>query len=492
MSSKPLVNALATAAAPDLRAWVRLNADEVEGVVDDALAIPANVERTSAPSEEEEENETFTPLAFGDADDLADDGLTDEERKRALSWLKKRAGRTEGEFDAGEAATAIALLPGWSVEVLTTYRAVPMNATTNDGAFPRALVEAGFVHVPVKGNRDPSVGSSSYPSNIEGVSSATRYGDKEESLRVTPEIGDTFREFDPKKTTVKILPPGRWAARIGRNGPQGDTVLTKPVLVFEEQGGIRVTNAQGQTAEATGKSSWKALYGEYKYDRIKGTYAIIGGLGLAAAAEALVKLLERRVKAREGVAATWGKHLCPVCFGHAAVTPSTHHMVDHRHRRPGVGYNVAPCAGNRYAPYKESPEGTRWALQNYRSELLSKVESLRFTLEHPEKQAYLREVTVLDERGWPIRDLVPPREAKYRGEKRERKQQVVVQFGHPWFEQEYARDLRIRRREVKSLRDSIKFYAAAVRLWELGLDNVFTISEGMRDEDTPTIPAGLL
>lgn len=493
-ANKPLVTSLATAAAPSLRAWVRLNADEIEGVVDAALAIPANVEPTHL-SEEEEEGEVFTPLAFGDADDLAEDGLSDEQRKRALSWLKKRAARTEGEFDAGEAHNALSLLPGWSSEILETRRAVPMNGTTAGTAFPVALVEAGFTQIPAPSGRvqSPTVGdgyTSGRKSNIEGVSRVSF--DDEEAIRVTPEIAATFLPFDAKKTKVKDLPAGRWVAGRVRYEDGGTVLLFKPVLVFAEKGGLRVTNAKGETATVSGgKSGWKALYGESKWKLGEGSWTV-GGLGLAAAADALVKPLERRVKAREGAAATWGKHLCPVCFGHAAVTPSTQHMVDHRHRRPGVGYNVAPCAGNRFAPYKESPKGTRWALQNYRNELPRMVESLRFALEHPEKQAYKRKVIVKDERGLPILDLVPPHEASYRGEKRTRTQYVVVRYGHPFFQQEYERDLRIQRRELKALRDSIKFYAAAVRLWEPGLDNILAISKGMRDEDTPAIPAGLL
>ena len=492
--NKPLVTALATAAAPSLRAWVRSNTDEVEGVVDAALAIPANVVLADL-SEEEEEGEVFTPLAFGDADDLADDGLTDEQRKRALSWLKKRAGRTEGEFDAEAAHDAISLLPGWSSEILETRRAVPMNGTTAGTAFPVALVEAGFTQTPAPSGRvqSPTVGdgyTSGRKSNIEGVSRVSF--DDVEAIRVTPEIAATFLPFDAKKTKVKDLPAGRWVAGRVRYEDGGTVLLFKPVLVFAERGGLRVTNAKGETATvAGGKSAWKALYGESKWELGEGSWTE-GGLGLAAAAKALVAPLERRVKAREGAQATWGKHLCPVCFGHAAVTPTSHHMVDHRHERPGVGYNVAPCAGNRYRPYKESPEGTRWALQNYRSELPNKVEKLQFTLEHPERQAYKRKVVVLDERGLPIRDLVPPHEASYRGEKRNRVQHIVVQDGHPLFPQEYERDLRIQQRELKALRDSIKFYAAAVRLWEPGLDDILAISKGMRDEDTPSIPEDLL
>lgn len=495
MSSKPLVNALATAAAPDLRAWVRSNAEEVEGVVDAALEVPDDVQ----PVVGEPEEEVFTPLAFGDVADLAEDGLTSEQRKRALSWLDKRAHYGEGEFDAEEAHLALSLLPGWSSEVLTTLRAVPMNRTTADGSFPAALVEAGFTHVPVPGNRAPFVGDghSSSPnarkSNIEGVSYATRYGDAEESLFVTPEIAATFREFDPKKTKVKDLPAGRWAARISMG--VGDAVLTKPVLVFAEQGGLRVTNTKGETATVTGgKSGWKALYGDRKWELGKGSWTV-GGLGLAEAASAVVDALTRKVKAREAFEAAnkkaWGGALCPVCFQRAAVTPTSNHMVDHRHMRPGWGYNVKPCEGNRYAPYKDSPAGSEAVLGGLEAHLPRMIEELRAVLAHPEKQAYPVNVYVRDERGEIVYDLVPPHLAKYRNEKKARTQQVIVRQGHRLFPERYAKDVAGRKGSIRATANAIPFYAAAVRVWRRGLDNMEPIEAAARTEVAPALPRDL-
>ena len=491
MSSKPLVNALATASAPDLRAWVRSNADEVEGVVDAALAVPENVALA-----EEVDFSAPTPLSFGDVADLAEDGLTDEARKRALAWLNKRASRTEGEFDAQDAHYAISLLPGWRSEVLTTLRAVPMNSTTKDGAFPRALVEAGFVHVPVKGNREPSVGSSSFGggSNIEGVSYATNYGDAEESLRVTPEIAATFSAFDPKKMKVKDLPAGRWAARIWRSSTGvGDAVLTKPVIVLEERGGIRVTNPEGETATVSGgKATWKALYGER--DR---NWNYTGGLGMVEAAKSVVDALARKVETREAFTKAnkggWGGALCPVCFQRAAVTPSSRHMVDHRHTRPGWGYNVAPCEGNRYAPYKESPAGSQYALDGLRGSFDTLNTSLRDVLAHPEKQSYRVKVYVKDAFGSPIYDKVAAKDWRGRDTTKQvrREQEITVRQGHPLFRGLYEKDVKARKEQIRAVAASIPFYTAAVRVWEPGLDTTEPILAATRKTDAPALPHDL-
>lgn len=488
MTRNPLVNALATAAAPDLRAWVRSNADEVEGVVDAALAVPENVALA-----EEVDFSAPTPLSFGDVADLADDGLTDEQRKRALAWLKKRAERTEGEFDAQDAHYAISLLPGWSSEIVETRRTVPLNGTTADGSFPAALVEAGFVHVPVPGNRTPTAGAgytSGNKSNIEGVSRVSF--DNEEAIRVTPEIAATFHPFDAKKTKVKDLPAGRWAAGF-RSESGGTVLLMKPVLVFAEHGGLRVTNAKGETATVTGgKAAWKALYGER--DR---NWNYTGGLGVVEAAKGIVDALARKVEAREAFTKAnkggWGGALCPVCFQRAAVTPSSRHMVDHRHTRPGWGYNVAPCEGNRYAPYKESSAGSQYALDGLRGSFDALNTSLRDVLAHPEKKSYRVKVYVKDEFGYPVYDKVPAKDWRGRETTKEvrREQEITVRQGHPLFRGLYEKDVKARKQQIRAVAASIPFYTAAVRVWEPGLDTTEPILAATRKTDAPALPRDL-
>lgn len=489
MSSKPLVNALTAAAAPDLRAWVNANADEVENVVDAALEVPddvtlAEVVDFSIP----------TPLAFGDVADLADDGLTDEQRKRALAWLKKRADRSEGEFDAGVAHDAISLLPGWSSEVLETRRAVAMNSTTAETSFPVALVEAGFIHVPVKGNYEPTLGGGwRGQSNIEGVSRASDSYDDEQSIRVTPEIAATFLPFDAKKTKVKDLPAGRWVAGRVRYEDGGIVRLFKPVLVFAEQGGLRVTNAKGETATVTGgKSAWKAFYGER--DR---SWNYTGGLGMKEAAKAAVDALTRKVETHDAFAqankGAWGGALCPVCFQRAAVTPTSRHMVDHRHQRLGRGYNVHPCEGNHYAPYKDSPAGTQAQLDGLRIQFDARITDLRDVLAHPEKQTYKVRVYVKDDKGNFIYDTVPARNkwGEHYTETVRREQEIVVRQGHPLFRDLYVKDVKARKDYIRAVADAIPFFVGAVRVWEPGLDNLSPILAATRKTDAPPLPRDL-
>jgi hypothetical protein len=479
VSSKPLVNALATAAAPDLRAWVRSNAEEVEGVVDAALAVPENVALA-----EEVDFSAPTPLSFGEVADLAEDGLTDEQRKRALAWLKKRADRSEGEFDAEVAHDAITLLPGWSSEIVTTRRAVPMNGTTANGSFPAAMIEAGIPHTPVRAGWSPRW------DNFLVVQKGG--GWDEDRMIAEREIAETFRAFDAKKTKVKDLPAGRWAASIEWRD-DGTAMIVKPVLVFAEQGGLRVTNAQGDTATVTGgKSAWKAFYGERDSN-----WKYTGGLGMREAAKSVVDALARKVEAREAFVKAskggWGGALCPVCFQRAAVTPTSRHMVDHRHQRPGWGYNVSPCEGNRYAPYKESPAGTQFTLRGLHGMFDGYVTSLRDMLAHPEKQAYRVKVYLKDEQGRPIYDKVPVKDWRGRDTTKQvqRQTEIVVRQGHPLFRDLYEKDEKARRAQIHATADAIPFYAAAVRVWQEGLDDASPILAATRKTDAPALPRDL-
>jgi hypothetical protein len=495
MSSKPLITALASAAAPTLRGWVQRNAAKVERVADAALAVPDDV----TPTSDQPVEEVFTPLVFGDVADLTDDGLTDEQRKRALAWIDKRAHNVEGEFDAEDARLAISLLPGWRSEVVETLRAVPMNNTTADRSFPAALVEAGLTHVPVRGNQAPSLGESGYrASNIEGARDVTRYGDKDHRIYVTDEIAARFQPYDAKKTKVKDLPAGLWAAEITRvregaplaeqHGP--GVVLTKPVVVIAEAGGLRVTNPAGVTETISGKSAWTALYGAR--DR---NFRYAGGLGITEAAKAVLAKLERKVATRTAFAAVnkggWGGALCPVCFQRAAVTPTTRHMVDHRHTRPGWGYNVAPCEGRLFPPYKDSPEGSQASLRSLRERIPQQIADLRDVLAHPEKQSYTVKVYVRDERGQPVYEPAPPNAGRFRGAKVQQTKLVTVRQGHRLFPERYAADVKRRREEIMAAANSVPFYQAAVRVWHKGLDTAEPIAADVREADTPELPRDL-
>lgn len=445
--------------------------------------------RRNPEEEVTEEEEIATPLAFGDVAFLEDDGLTDEQRKRALTWLKKRAERTEGTFDAEDAHLALSLLPGWSSKVLTTTRAVSLTSTTSGGSFPAALVEAGLTHDPERGKSEPSLGVRGFDeSNIVGVRATGAYDDPR--IIADAAVAKTFREYDPKKVKVKSLPAGRWATSIRWRGNE-DAVIEKPTVVFAEQGGLTVTNPEGVTETVkAGKSAWTAFYGtrdrNWKYS---------GGLGMVAAAQAILPSLERKVETHTAFAKSneraWGGALCPVCFQRAAVTPTSQHMVDHRHTRPGYGYNVAPCEGKLFAPYMISPRGSAWMLERLEADLPVSVEHLRKVIANPTKQTYTAKVNVRDEMGDIVYDLVPSHKARYRGEKEKRMEVVPVKYGHKLYDEKYANHVKTLKAELKATLNAIPFYAAAVRVWKKGLDQMEPILRGIRESDKPALPPEL-
>ena len=448
------------------------------------------------PEEEVADEEAIaTPLAFGDVAFLEDDGLTDEQRKRALTWLKKRSEHTEGVFDAEDAHLGISLLPGWSSTVQTVTRAVSLNSTTSGTSFPAALVEAGFTQIPSSSGRvrSPTLGEPGYgESNIAGVRAIGYYDDPRIIADVS--IAKTFREYDPKKVKVKSLPAGRWATDIKVRG-DGTAVIEKPTLVFAEQGGLTVTNAEGKTETLKGgKSAWKILYGGRIFVSGVG-FKNKGGMGLQEAAQGVVPPLEQKVETRAAFARSneraWGGALCPVCFQRAAVTPTSQHMVDHRHTRPGYGYNVAPCEGNRFAPYMLSPEGSAWMLERLEAILPVRLEKLRNVIANPTKQTYTTKVNVRDEKGDIVYDLVPSHKARYRGEKNERMEVVPVKYGHKLYDEKYAKHVKTLKAELAATRNAIPFYAAAVRVWKKGLDEMEPILRGIRETDKPALPPEL-
>ena len=254
--------------------------------------------------------------------------------------------------------------------------------------------------------------------------------------------------------------------------------LVKPATVTADpkRAALRVTDPAGNTATVEGNKAWDALYAS----------------GLERDAEARVEELARRVKTREQMAKQeWGKHLCPVCFGYAAVTPSSNHMVDHGHERPGWGYNVSPCEGNRFAPYKDSPEGTRTRLAQLEREYTRKIADLRSLIEHPEKHAHDVRVDVRDAQGRVIYDIDPAYPKGDARHKRARTEVIKVRIGHPLFEQVHAEWIKSTRASVQNIRASIPFYRAALRAWHAGLDTREPIMQALRQDDTPPMPPDL-
>jgi len=166
-------------------------------------------------------------------------------------------------------------------------------------------------------------------------------------------------------------------------------------------------------------------------------------------------------------------------------------MVDHRHTRPGYGYNVAPCEGKLFAPYMISPRGSAWMLERLEADLPVSVEHLRKVIANPTKQTYTAKVYVRDEMGDIVYDLVPSHKARYRGEKEERIEVVPVKYGHKLYNAKYANHVKTLRAELKATLNAIPFYSAAVRVWKKGLDQMEPILRGIRESDKPAFPPEL-
>lgn len=483
MTGKPIVRTLASAAAPTLRAWVDAHASIVESVVEGALAVPDDVVLVPGANEQE----VFTPLAFGDVADLKDDGLSDEERKRALAWLKKRAAGLEGDFDAEDAHRALSLLPGWSSAILpggmATSYPEPEHYSyphpTKERSFWVDANTAALYAVLPKGKKGKDMPAGLYAEKVEPFAPIFL------TNTVMSHVWGAGLEEVTLDKPVAAVQTVDGPMRLSQNQhfvPFAGTTLylvVRPVLVAPSgKATLRVTNATGQTAEVSGKAAWKALY----------------ALGLQGAAERVVGTVERRVRTRAAFAegnTGWGGAMCPVCFQRAAVTPTSRHMVDHRHTRPGVGFNVQPCAGNQFPPYKESLAGVEWMLASLRNSIPREIEQLRRVIAHPEEQSYPVVVYVKDAQGRPVFDPVPPHLAAYRGEKKQRTKTVVIRKGHPRFRDFYAQDINQRKASIRATADAIPFYVAAVRVWKQGLDTAEPIYAGIRQTDKPALPADL-
>jgi hypothetical protein len=492
MTRKPLVDALSSAAAPSLRAWVADHRTAVEGVVDAATAAPTRV----VLAEENEPETPEEPLAFGDVEDLKDDGLTDEERKTALAWLRRRVNRFGGTFDAQEAHTALRLLPGWSSEVVpgnlvvSTDPPEPYAYTDKDREVlvPEAVARTYTVLPKGKKARDMPPGQYAekvvpFPATVEPVSRAYAWVPRGWYDLPPGTVGYATGEQDEHGEPVVFALSRMFQPYVG----SALFRLVKPATVTADpkRTALRVTDPLGNTATVEGAKAWDVLYAG----------------GLQQDAEALVEALARRVQVREQMTKQeWGKHLCPVCFGYAAVTPSTNRMVDHRHRRPGWGYNVAPCEGNRFAPYKDAVDGTTWVLGNLERQYKTLVSGLRDTLAHPEREVYRVKAYVLDEKGKPVMEpdptrtvfSLPPWERREgRVPMRKRVVEVEVRQGHPLFAEQYAEHVASYRASIRNIRNSIPFFRAAVRSWHAGADKAAPILAVMDRSDKPALPADL-
>ena len=120
-----------------------------------------------------------------------------------------------------------------------------------------------------------------------------------------------------------------------------------------------------------------------------------------------------------------------------------------------------------------------------------RLEKLRNVIATPTKQVYTVKEVVTDARGMPVYDLVPPHKANYRGEKKARTEVVPVKYGHELYDEKYAKHVKTLKAELAATINAIPFYAAAVRVWKKGLDEMEPILRGIRETDKPALPLEL-
>ena len=270
-----------------------------------------------------------------------------------------------------------------------------------------------------------------------------------------------------------------WELPYSRTGTDWPDYLGDPIINYgdaftvahEVKANVTVTNRDGQSAtfKGTGGPAWKALY----------------GLGLEEAAAAMLPPLERAAtKAREE-RESWGKSLCAVCFGKAAVTPRKGTMVDHGHQRPGVGFNVGPCAGNRFPPYSVSDEGTRAILDAEKRAFKAMATRADAMIAHPKDQVF-DAVRPVYEKGRRVKELNPSLIALYGDYKVE---PFTVRYGDPDYNRVYDIELKKLIVRLMNCAENIGFYGAAVRLWAPNnTTRPEDIKRAVREADKPHHP----
>lgn len=136
-------------------------------------------------------------------------------------------------------------------------------------------------------------------------------------------------------------------------------------------------------------------------------------------------------------------------------------MVDHGHRRLGVGFNVSPCQGNRFPPYTVSNEGTQFILKSEKSAFNKLVEKIEDMIAHPNDQVF-RAVRPVYERGRRVQETDPDLLSRFGAYKVE---EIKVRHGDPDYQRIYESELRQFIQRLQSNARNIAFYTAAVRIW---------------------------
>lgn len=394
------------------------------------------------------------------------------DQKAVASWLRARARKGGGAFDADLAEAAFRHMPGWSITPTTTL--IYVNANTNDAV--RHTLGKGSSYALVA--EDYTQKGWWHFEGAEDVQFVKVPGDAKGKPIVDDPVPGTFYVTDGPRD-------GKWGSTPTKRVKSPAIGVAAWVVKAPNGASTLVTDKPRSPGEPlTADSFWKWAYASATFDRATG--ATHGATGLDTAAAAALPAAEAAIPLDAvRTAHPHGYDTCSVCFGsHALATnvgvkdagidPETGKpwitVMDHGYRRPGWGYNVEPCPGTRYPPYPASPAGTKAYLRGLEAAaagIPAWIETLKAGA-HPNGSRV--EVTVKaystdPKTGKRVPETDPDRIARY-GEWQI--EDVRVYKGHKlWpavqrnlIEQSLAR--------LRSLWGVIPFYRAAVRVWTKG------------------------
>lgn len=394
------------------------------------------------------------------------------DQKAIVAWLRARARKSGGAFDADLAEAAFQHMPGWTITPTTTLLYV--NANTNDAV--RHTISAKNHYALVA--EDYTQKGWWHFEGAEGVQFVKVLGDAKGKPVVDDPIPGTFYVTDGPKDgmwgsthTKRVKSPAIGVAAWVVKAPNGASTL--------------VTDKPRSPSEPLiADAFWKWAYASATYDRATGITH--GATGLDTAAAAALPAVEAAVpRAAILTAHPHGYDTCSVCFGShalaknekvkdAGINPETGKpwvtIMDHGYRRPGWGYNVEPCPGTRYPPYPASPAGTKAYLRGLEAAaagIPTWIEALKAGA-HPDGSRV--EVTVKayatdPKTGKRIPETDQDKIARYGEWKIE---DVRVFKGHKLWPAVQRDLIGQSKARLRSLWDVIPFYRAAVRVWTKG------------------------
>lgn len=131
---------------------------------------------------------------------------------------------------------------------------------------------------------------------------------------------------------------------------------------------------------------------------------------------------------------------CPCCFRPIAVVGSV--MAKHGFTRPGYGFIVGGCPGDKFKPYEQSDEGTVHIRDLYK-------DALKKASAHLANQAKWRELKTQD-----------PKVPSW-----QRDVKISIDKTHPLWSKVFALTVANLESEIRGLKHSIKYYQQKIDSW---------------------------